>query len=108
MNTRWRASLPVVFALIAVTVAVYADVHTHEFVHYDDDRYIVGNPMLRAPLSVPSLRGALRPYHDNWIPLTWLSLQVDAAAFGIRAAAFLFTNVALHALAAAASSSDRF
>ena len=101
MTTGPRQTLAVALAIAAATIGVYAGVRNHEFLHYDDDRYIVENPMLRSPLAWGSVRGAFLPYHDNWIPLTWLSLQMDAALFGIRADAFLLGNVALHSLAAA-------
>ena len=71
-------------SLIALTLAVYGQVHDHEFVDIDDPIYIVDNPNLRAGLSIASVVQAFsEPYETNWIPLTWLSLQLDHSVFGL-------------------------
>ncbi len=99
----WRFTVAsICAALVALTFVVFEDVRNHEFLDYDDDRYIVDNPLMQTPLDGNGLRAFFRPYHDNWIPLTWLSLRADYALFGPRAGAFLATNVLLHALAAVA------
>ncbi len=91
----------VAFCLVALTFALYAPVRHHAFVDYDDDRYIVENPNLRLPLDAGALRRAFEPHETNWIPLTWLSLHLDYRLFGLRPAATLLENAALHALTAA-------
>jgi Tfp pilus assembly protein PilF len=97
-----RRLLLALLALWIATAAVYADVRSHDFVDYDDGPYVLENPWHRAGPSAETLLAPfLAPYHDNWIPLTWLSLELDYAWHGPVAAAFLATNVALHALAAA-------
>ena len=88
--------------LVVLTLAVFLPSLGYEFVNYDDRAHILEHPLLQQPLSAASLTAAFRPYHDNWIPLTWLSLRADYALFGPRAGAFLATNVLLHALAAVA------
>jgi tetratricopeptide (TPR) repeat protein len=89
---RW---IPV--ALAALTLAVFAQVRTHDFVNLDDYTYVLENPNL---LDGPGLDAAIgafaRPYEHNWIPLTWISLQIDHAFYGREAAGYLLTNVALH------------
>lgn len=87
-------------SLAAAALLTYASVRHHEFVNYDDRAYILENPLLEQPLSAASLAAAFRPYHDNWIPLTWISLQIDAALFGLQPAGFLATNLALHTASA--------
>jgi tetratricopeptide (TPR) repeat protein len=85
--------------LLAVTLAVYAQVRHHDFVRRDDYKYIVDNPDVRAPLGVDSLvRLFTAPHHGDSIPLTYLSLQIDHALFGMDPGAFHRTNVLLHAL----------
>jgi tetratricopeptide (TPR) repeat protein len=87
--------------LIAASFAVYAQVRGHEFVSYDDNLYIIENPNLRAPLGLQSVRRAFAStYETNWIPLTWISLHVDYALYGLDPAGYHLTNVALHALSA--------
>ena len=86
--------------LVAAVVFVYAGVADHEFLAYDDDVYVVDNPNLRQPLDLRAVSHAFTsPYETNWIPLTWLSLHLDAAWHGLDARAYLATNVALHAAA---------
>jgi tetratricopeptide (TPR) repeat protein len=94
-----RAVVALCIALLGL--ALYAPVRHHTFVDYDDDRYIVENPNLRAPLDGSALRRAFEPYETNWIPLTWLSLQLDVQLWGVLPAATLLENAALHALSAA-------
>ena len=83
-------------ALLAVTFAVFAPVRHHDFVRYDDYVYVVDNPLLDQPLTLERLAAAFRPYETNWIPLTWISLQIDRALLGPAPPGFLFVNVLLH------------
>ena len=89
-------------ALVAAVVCIYAGVLDHEFLAYDDDLYVVDNPSLRQPLDLRAVGHAFgASYETNWIPLTWLSLQLDYAWHGLDAGAFLATNAVLHAAASA-------
>jgi len=90
----------IALALTAATLAVFYQVGSHEFVGYDDYVYVVQNANLRDGLSPGALLRAFLPYEVNWIPLTWISLQVDYALYGLEPAGYLFTNVALHAASA--------
>jgi len=91
----------IALVLIGLTAFVYGQVRDHEFVDFDDYVVITQHPAHRAPLSLESIGTALtRPYHMNWIPLTSLSLQLDAALWGAAAGPTLLTNAALHALGA--------
>jgi hypothetical protein len=100
----WRrggAHAAVALLLCGITAAIYLQVRHHDFVHYDDPIYITANPALRAGLSRDTLIGAFaEPYETNWIPLTWISLQIDHAFFGFEPAGYHLVNVALHALSA--------
>jgi tetratricopeptide (TPR) repeat protein len=85
--------------LVVLTAAVYLQVRGHEFVNYDDPTYITLNPNLDEGLGAASLiRAFTDPYEKNWIPLTWISLQLDHALYGKEPAGYLLTNVGLHAL----------
>ena len=90
----------IVLLLAAATLAVFYQVRSHEFVGYDDYVYIVQNEILREGPGARGLLRAFRPYEVNWIPLTWISLQVDYALYGLEPAGYLLTNVALHASSA--------
>ncbi|MFQ5416155.1 MAG: tetratricopeptide repeat protein [Myxococcota bacterium] len=91
----------IALALCALTFAVYFQVRNHAFVDYDDRVYILDNPNLRDGPSLKTIARSFRePYETNWIPLTWVSLQLDHALFGSEPAGYLLENVALHALSA--------
>ncbi len=83
--------------LVAVTGAVYLPVRNHDFVNYDDRVYILENPNLSAGLS-GVVRAFTTPYETNWIPLTWISLQLDYALHELEPAGYHLTNFALHIL----------
>ncbi len=92
MRPRWLAAL-----LAAAVALTYAQVAGHELLDYDDPRYVSDNPNLASGLSAAGIWQDFRePYFGNWIPLTHLSLRIDHALYGTRAAGYLLTNVALH------------
>jgi len=89
----------VAVALVAMTLAVYLQVHTHVFVAWDDNVLVYENPSLHLGLSWEGLRWALTAnYVGTWIPLTCLSMLADAEFHGPTPAGTLLTNVALHAI----------
>ncbi len=100
LGRRVRARFAIAALLVVLVVAVFAPVRHHEFVNYDDRVYVLENPSLRMDLGAASLRRAFEPYENNWIPLTWISLQLNHAVHGMQSAGYLLTNVALHAASA--------
>jgi len=85
--------------LLLLTIAVFAQVRSHDFVDYDDYRYVVENPSLALGFGREALaRIWLDPYLA-WIPLTSLSLQLSHALHGLWAGGYLLGNLALHAAA---------
>jgi tetratricopeptide (TPR) repeat protein len=96
-----RNPLVIGIALVAATLAVYAQVHSHEFVDKDDPLYIVESELLHQGLGVATLtQSFMAAHHGNWIPLTWISLLVDHTLYGFEPAGYHLTNVALHAASA--------
>ena len=97
-----RSRAGITLALAALTVALYLPVRGFEWLSFDDARYVLENPIVRAPPGVASARLAFSSLPEpNWIPLTWLSLQLDHQLFGFDAGAFHLVNAALHALSTA-------
>jgi protein O-mannosyl-transferase len=85
--------------LVALTVVCYAPAIDNGFVNLDDDLYVVHNPHVQNGLNRENLAWAFTTFDtENWHPLTWLSLQLDASLFGAGSRAFHTTNVALHAI----------
>jgi len=93
-----RRELFICTLLIVATVVVFCQVRSHEFVHYDDDRYVTENPHVYRGLTGENVVWAFTTGHAaNWHPMTWLSHQLDCRLFGLNAGAHHMTNVLLHA-----------
>ena len=100
---RWRfpAWLPAVM-LALLTTALYWPATHHDFVNYDDDKYVTDNHHVASGLTLENIRWAFRSgYAANWHPLTWLSHMLDCDLFGLNPWGHHLTNVLLHALNAA-------
>jgi tetratricopeptide (TPR) repeat protein len=83
--------------LIVSIIAVYIRTVGFDFVDYDDPLCVSGNPEVMGGLRWDSIKWAFTTaYRGNWIPLTWLSLMVDAELFGANAAGFHIVNVTFH------------
>lgn len=73
LGTYWYLLICVL--LISVTFAVYWPVVNHEFVKYDDDKYVTDNREVKSGLSWQGIRWAFTTGHaSNWHPVTWLAL----------------------------------
>jgi tetratricopeptide (TPR) repeat protein len=89
----------IAFGLAALTLAVFVQIRHHDFVAYDDYLYVSKNPHVTSGLSWQSVKEAFtRPYRDQWMPLTRISLQLSYELHGDDATSYLLTNVALHLL----------
>jgi Flp pilus assembly protein TadD len=102
-NTTTVISLPrrldvlVCLLLVLATLAVYWQVKGHEFVNYDDDKYVTENHHLHNGLSRESVIWAFTATEEaNWHPLTWLSHLVDFQLYGFNPTGHHLTNVFLH------------
>lgn len=85
--------------LAALTTAAYWEVADLPFVDYDDYVYITANAELRSGLDADAIRRAFTTTYglrSNWIPLTALSFQLDHELYGLEAAGYHLTNLALH------------
>ena len=84
-------------ALAIATLAVYAQVISHQFIDLDDDLSIRDNPMVSGGLTLKGIAWAFTTFHDsNWHPLTWLSHMVDCQIFGLNAGGHLIVNALIH------------
>jgi len=85
-------------SVAAIAFLTYLTALGNGFVTWDDPEYVAANPMVAAGLTVAGLRYAWTTFDmGNWIPVTWMSYQLDATLFGNGPFGFHFTNVALHA-----------
>jgi protein O-mannosyl-transferase len=84
--------------LIIVTCVVYWQVGNHQFVNYDDGKYILENPHVRTGLTRENVVWAFTStYASNWHPLTWLSHMLDVQLFGLNPGPQHLVNVLFHA-----------
>lgn len=86
-------------ALAAGTLLAYSGAVRNAFVNLDDKLYVTENPHVAKGLSREGIIYAFTTFDSgNWIPLTWLSLELDASLYGVNAHGFHATNVALHTI----------
>jgi tetratricopeptide (TPR) repeat protein len=94
------AKVSVCILLAAITWGVFGQTLHHEFVNFDDPKYVLKNPEIRSGLSFHGLIWAFTHSHSyNWHPLTTLSHMMDCQLYGLNAGGHHLTNVLLHAAA---------
>jgi cytochrome c-type biogenesis protein CcmH/NrfG len=83
--------------LVALTLAVYAQVWDFGFTQLDDHAYTDANVHVASGLTFAGASWAFRTFSEaNWIPLTWISLMADASVYGSWPGGYHLTNVLLH------------
>jgi len=87
-------------ALAAITFAVFGQTLRHDFVNFDDEDYVFGNPMVARGLTRQGIGWAFTHVHSaNWHPLTSFSHMLDCQLYGLRPGGHHLTNVLLHTAA---------
>ncbi|MEA2708884.1 MAG: hypothetical protein QOF78_1485 [Phycisphaerales bacterium] len=85
-------------ALGCLTLLLFAPVHEHEFINYDDPGYVF-EPHVRRGLTLDNVQWAFTTTHfANYHPLTWLSHMADVSMFGHKPAGHHLVSVALHSI----------
>jgi protein O-mannosyl-transferase len=83
--------------LVALTAIVYTQVWNFGLIMFDDPQTVGSNAHVRSGMTLEGIEWAFGAFHfANWIPLTWVSLMLDASLFGDRPGGFHITNVLLH------------
>ena len=96
------ARLWIALALALTAVVAFWPVREQPFLDYDDDVYVVENPVVNGGLRAEAIGEALSGFHAaNWHPLTWVSHQVDVELFGLEPRGHHTTSLAWHGLNAA-------
>jgi protein O-mannosyl-transferase len=89
-------------ALVAATIAIYLPAVNHDFVYYDDPKYVTENAVVSAGFTRAGLAWAFTTSTDaNWFPVTWLSHMLDVQLYGMDAGGHHLTSLLLHALSTA-------
>src|SRR5437868_2437766 len=96
-----RITIPVCIFLTAIVWVVFGQTLGHDFVNFDDDRYVYENPEVSRGLAIDGLEWRLTHSHASlWHPLTTLSHMTDCQIYGLKAGGHHFTNVVLHNIGA--------
>jgi protein O-mannosyl-transferase len=83
-------------AVAAVAVTLYLPGLGNTFTNWDDPSYVTENPHL-GPFDAHFLAWAFTTFRQaGWNPLTWISLGVDHALFGLDPVGYHLTNVLLY------------
>src|SRR5437588_6764651 len=96
-----RITITVCVFLTAIIWIVFGQTLTHDFVNFDDDRYVYENSEVNRGLTLDGLKWVLTHSHASlWHPLTTLSHMADCQIFGLKPGGHHFANVVLHNVAA--------
>jgi len=94
----WATTRGLPLGLLAVTTLVFSPLLGGEFLNWDDDRSLLGNPAFRG-VGVEQLRWMFTTtLLGHYWPLTWLSFGITHALAGMAPWAYRAGNVALHAV----------
>ena len=96
---RW-IYLCVCICLAVLAWLVFGQTLWHDFINYDDPRYVYENTKITGGLSISGIGWAFTHIHSlNWHPITTISHMLDCQLYGLKAGWHHFTNVLLHTLA---------
>jgi protein O-mannosyl-transferase len=87
--------------LTVITFAVFGQTLRHDFVNYDDDRYVYEDALVSKGITGAGIEQAFaQGSWANWDPLTTLSHMLDCQFYGLHAGGHHLTSVLLHAASA--------
>jgi tetratricopeptide (TPR) repeat protein len=87
-------------ALATLVWVVFGQTLWHDFINYDDPRYVYENTRITSGLSLEGICWAFTHIHStNWHPLTTISHMLDCQFYGVKAGWHHFMNVLLHTIA---------
>src|SRR6266566_2594438 len=100
-TNRSGQTMGICIALAALSWLVFGQTLWHDFVNYDDPRYVYENTNITEGLSISGIVWAFTHIHSmNWHPLTTISHMLDCQLYGLKAGWHHCTNVLLHSIAA--------
>jgi len=98
---RWWLAVGVCICVAVLTWVVFGQTLRHDFINYDDPRYVYENTKITSGLNFAGIAWAFTHIHsENWHPLTTISHMLDCQLHGLKAGWHHFTNVLLHTVAA--------
>lgn len=94
-----RRPFMAVGSLLVITILVFSQVLTADYVAYDEPTDILGNPLVLAPLNLDSLRQIFTSFTKNanqYTPLSVTSFWLEYNLWGFNSAVSHFINLTLH------------
>jgi len=83
--------------LMVATFCVYSQVQDHEFINFDDDKYVTESSLVQAGLTNENIIRVFTTTHTGgWIPITSISYMLDYQLYGLNPKGFLLTNLFFH------------
>jgi protein O-mannosyl-transferase len=96
-TTDQRYKVLICIFLIFINLVVFGQSLGHEFIGFDDDKYIYENSSIIAGLTAKAVAWSFTTFKmGHWHPLTWLSYLLDTQLFGQHPAGYHFTNILIH------------
>ena len=90
-------SLFICLFLTVITLSVFLQVKDHDFVYFDDNKYITDNRHVQSGLTSGNITWAFTTFHaGNWHPLTWISHMLDCQLFGLKPGLHHLVNLFFH------------
>jgi tetratricopeptide (TPR) repeat protein len=94
---RSRGPLVLGLALVLLTLLVYRDAPSFQFVNFDDGLYVTSNRHVQNGLTWEGFLWAWQAnVASNWHPLTMLSHMLDCELYGLNPRGHHLTNLLLH------------
>jgi len=83
--------------LMVATFCVYSQVQDHEFINFDDDKYVTESSLVQAGLTNENIIRVFTTRHaGGWIPITSISYMLDYQLYGLNPKGYLLTNLFFH------------
>jgi protein O-mannosyl-transferase len=96
MSTTRKKILICIFILVS-TFSVYSQVQDHEFINYDDNKYVTESSIVKAGFTTENIILVFTDAHFGmWIPITTLSYILDYELYVLNAKGYLLTNLFFH------------
>jgi len=94
-----RSNSLICLILVILTVAVFRQLPSFDFINLDDNIYVTENTHVRSGLTIENIRWSFETTYANfWHPLTWLSHMLDCRLFGLNPGMHHFSALLLHIL----------
>ncbi|MBP9773080.1 MAG: tetratricopeptide repeat protein [Candidatus Peribacteraceae bacterium] len=97
-TVRWKQVLPIIALFTIIGAIVFNPIFSSQFVAWDDTQLIVTNPIVHG-LSIRHIIQAFSTFDPElYLPLTFLSYQIDYTIGGLNPTIFHIHNFLLHVL----------